>query len=429
MIATAYKKFDPALFANYLLIAYAFFLPISHKMASILMIFIVLFVLFSGNLKERFMSVVRDNIIIAFLLVYFMHLVWMIGSEHIDTALFKLKEFKYLLYIIPIAMILKKEFIPKILGAFVMAMFFSTALSYAMHFGLALPFDVFRTNVPSNPHQYNVPFMESYTQYSTVLSIAIGIALYQLLRHHGMNIYARVLYASFFITASLNLFILGSRIGYLLYALSIFVVLTWAFKKQFIKITLAGFLIALTGYITAYTTSELFHKRSIAAVNDIRMVMEGNLVSSLGARIGYYIYSYDEINEHWLFGVGTGDHVAAVNQQIQLHETDPRNVSGLISNINSGHNASLHSEYLDTFVQFGLIGLLLFLNLFYQIYRYPKRDDFLKMIQLLMISIMLFVSLGSIIFISADIGKIFVLLIALTLNISFTTLASSRHST
>lgn len=417
------RNFDPSLYANYLLIVYAFFLPISHKISSIVMLFFALCVLLSGNLKERFKNIINDKIIIAFILFYLLHFIWMIGSEHLHFALLKLKEFKYLLYLIPIAMVLKKEFIQKILAGFVSAMFFSELVSYSMHFGITIPL------IPLTANAMNVPFMEWHTQYSAILSITLGILLYQLLTNKDLNLYFKILYTGFFISASLNIFIIASRIGYSLYALSILTVLLIIYKQQLLKILLVGFFIILSGYITAYLSSDLFKSRVSEAISDIRMISEGNLATSLGARAGFHIYSYEVIKHHLLFGVGTADHISMVSQQVYSKELNPKNIEGILCNVRSGHNASLHSEYLDTVVQFGIVGLLIFLNIFYQIYRYPQSNDLLKMIQLLTISVMLFVSLGSVIFIHADIGKIFVLLIALTLSIKPLTFTSAQRST
>lgn len=387
------------------------------------MIVFACFVLLSSDLKKRFLSVINDRIIIAFTLFYLLHALWMIGSEHLTIALLKLKEFKYLLYLIPIAMVLQKEFIPKILGAFMAAMFVSEILSYAMHFGISVPF------VESKPNAVNIPFMEWYTQYSAILSLTLGILLYQLLSNRGMSLWVKILYTAFFISASLNIFIVASRIGYLLYALSILSVLFIVYRQRILKISLIGTFIILAGYILAYTSSDLFKIRVAEAFSDIQKIAQGELATSLGARAGFHLYSYEVIKENPLFGVGTGDHIAEVSQAIRLHETNPENIEGMFFNIRSGHNASLHSEYLDTLVQFGLVGLLLFLNLFYQIYRYPQPDPLLKTIQLLSITVMMFVSLGSLLFIHADVGKIFVLLTALTLKLPRSeTFTSSQHS-
>lgn len=418
------KRFEPILYANYLLIAYAFFLPISHKISSIIMIFITVCIFLSGNIQKRFLNVIKDKIIIAFAFLYFMHLIWMLGSEHLHIGFLKLKEFQYLLFPILIMMVLQKEFVQKIFSSFFLAMFFSELISYSMNIGITFP-SFFHLTM----NAVNVPFMESYTQYSTILSITLGIILYQILTNHTLNLYLKILYIVFFISASFNIFIIASRIGYLLYSISILTVLGYTYRKKFLKSALFGFCIVTIGYIAAYSSSTLFKMRTEQAINDIQRITKGELDSALGARYGLFIYSYEVIKNHLLFGVGTGDHIAEVSQQILLRETRPQNIEGIMCNIRSGHNASLHSEYLDTLVQFGLIGLFIFLNLFYQIYRYPQHDSFLKMIQFLMISIMLFVSIGSVIFIPAEVGKIFMLLTTLTLNIKQIQLTSVQRST
>jgi len=402
------NQWNPSLCANYVLMAFAFFLPISHHIASVMMDIMVVLLLLSGNLKERFKEVTRDKIVIAFILMYSIHAFWMIGSEHIHIALLKLKEFLYLLYIIPIAMVLQKEFVLKVLGSFLVAMFVSELVSYGMSFGIVFPF--VKVGIAAN-----VPFMEFYTQYSTVLSITLGIILYQLLTNKNLTTGMKLFSIFFFISASTNIFIVASRIGYGLYAVSIVTVLMLVYQRQAVKLALYGGGIITIGYLVAYSSSSLFRTRMMAAVNDIELMRQGHFDTSLGARVAFHYYSYHVIKDHWLFGVGTGDHIALVEHEILTKEPNLKEAQGIAHNIQSGHNASLHSEYLDTIVQFGVIGLMVFLNLFYQLYRYPQKDHFLKMIHYLMVVLMLFESIGSVIFIQADVGMVFVFLVSLTL--------------
>lgn len=420
------KLWDPWLYANYVLMAFAFFLPISHHVTSLLMDIMVVLLLLSGNLKERFREVTRDKIVIAFILMYSMNAFWMIGSEHIHIALLKLKEFMYLLYIIPITMVLQKEFVLKVLGSFLVAMFFSEILSYLMTFGVPIPF--IKVGLGTNiAFATNIPFMEFYTQYGTVLSITLGIILYQLLTNKKLSKGMRLFSLFFFISASTNIFIVGSRIGYSLYAISIATVLMLVYKRQVLKLVLYGGVVIIVGYLIAYSSSQLFRIRMAAAVNDIQLMQQGHFDTSLGARAAFHYYSYHVIKDHWLFGVGTGDHIALVEHELLTRESNKQEAQGIAHNIQSGHNASLHSEYLDTMVQFGLIGLVIFLNLFYQIYRYSQKDPFLKMVQYLVMTLMLFYSLGSIIFIQADVGMVFMFLISLTLVLPSKELVTSSQ--
>ncbi|MFZ2969235.1 MAG: O-antigen ligase family protein [Sulfuricurvum sp.] len=404
------KSWDSSLYANYVLMAFAFFLPISHHITSIMMDIMVILLLLSGNLKERFREVTRDKIVIAFILMYSIHAFWMIGSEHLHIALLKLKEFMYLLYIIPIAMVLQKEFVLKVLGSFLVAMFFSELVSYGMSFGIVFPF--VKVGIAAN-----VPFMEFYTQYGTVLSITLGIILYQLLTNETLTKGMKLFSLFFFISASTNIFIVASRIGYGLYAISIVTVLMLVYKRQVLKLALYGGMVIILGYLVAYSSSPLFRIRMAAAINDVQLMQQGHFDTSLGARAAFHYYSYDVIKEHLFFGVGTGDHIALVEHELLTRESDKQEAQGIARNIQSGHNASLHSEYLDTFVQFGFIGLLVFFNLFYQIYRYAQKDHFLKMIQYLMVVLMLFESIGTVIFIQSDVGMVFMFLMAVTINL------------
>lgn len=408
------KSFSSSLYANYLLIAYAFFLPISPKIASILMTLIIPFIFLEGNLKERFINIIQDKIIIAFTIFYFMHIVWMLGSEHLQIAYLTVKEFKYILYIIIIAMIIKKEFITKILSAFLLAMLFSESISYLMYFNLHIP--LLHLN-PNDGATANVPFMLSYTQYGSILGISLGIILYQTLRNKDLNFYLKTLYLVFFISASMNIFLIGSRIGYLLYFLSTATVLLFIYKNNIKYAILSILVLVSTTYLIAFNFGNIFHQRSEQGIQDIQSISENNFSTPLGIRTGYYKYSADIIKENLFFGLGTNDHIYAVKKNIIENEKDFDNKEGLFHALDSGHNASLHSEFLDIFIQFGLIGLLIFLNIFYQIFKYEQKNSTLRIIQLILLSSILFISFGSIIFITRDIGTIFILLIALTLNI------------
>lgn len=406
------------LYANYLLIAYAFLLPTFPKAASVVMILIGFLAFTAEDLQNRFIRTVKDRIVIAFLLFYFMHFMWMAGTENLQIALLKVKDFKYILYIIPIAMIVGKEFIPKVLAAFVSGVVLSELISYAMHFGIHIPSGILIENNPMS-----VPFMESYTQYAITLNLALGIVFYQLLAGNTM----KILYAILFLATSLNIFIIESRIGYLLYFATILLILFLVYRQQLFKVWFYFLTIILIVNSIAWVFSDSFKSRIFLAADDIQKLSEMNLMTSLGARAGFYLYSYDVIKDNFVFGVGTGDHITEVMYRITEHETNATNREGMLLNIRSGHNASLHSEYLDILGQFGIVGLLIFLHLLYQIARYPQNDQRLKMVQILIITAILFVSFGTIVFIASQVGKIFILLSALTLLPKTTATRYSRE--
>jgi O-antigen ligase len=413
-------------YANYLLIAYAFLLPTFPKAASVVMILIGFLAFTAEDVQNRFIRTVKDKIIIAFLLFYFMHITWLFGSEHITSALLKLKDFKYILYIVILAMVIKEEFIKKILYSFLMAIAFSVLTSYAMFLNLQIPL------IYLNSHPYiafSVPFMLSYTQYGSILSLSAGISFFFFLKEQNSSNYLRFFYLVLFIAISVDVFIIPSRIGHALYFISIAVVVLSLYHRYFYRSLIVIILISTIVFSIAYQYSNDFASRVNTLSSDIHLLRENNFSTSMGIRAGYYVYGLKVIAENVYVGVGIADHIPVTAEKIRALEKNPVNLNALLFATESGHNASFESEFLDITLQFGVIGLLVFLNIFYQIIKYPTKLLLLKTIQFLLIGDMLFLSVGSVIFIASDIGKIFILLTALTLLPKTTTPPSPQKGT
>ncbi|MDP3266145.1 MAG: O-antigen ligase family protein [Sulfuricurvum sp.] len=394
---------------NYLLISYAFFIPISNKASSFILISVAILLFFSNELKSRFLIIIQDKVVQAFLLFYMLHFLWMIGSEHLDAAIFKAYHYKSIFAIIIIAMTIQKEFIMKILSSFAAGMLMSEVFSYTMALNIKIPF------VHLKEGMGNVPFMQSYTQYATVLSITLGLILYNLITDKNTTIYKKMFMAIFFTSASLNIFIVASRIGYILYTLSIFSVLLFVYKKEVKKIIVPSILLMTLGYTLAYNFSDVFRSRTSALYHDLITIPDGDFSTSNGTRAGYYFYGIDIIKNNFIFGVGAGDHIAEIKKIIISEEHDQANKNNLLVNIWNYNCASLHSEYLDNTLQFGIIGLIVFLNIFYQLLFYNQVDNNRRVIQIILIVSMLFVSIGSIIFLAEGIVRVFVFLSAVSL--------------
>lgn len=394
---------------NYLLMVYAFFVPISGKTSSYILLLISVLLLFSNEFKSRLVSIIQDKVIQAFILFYLMYLIWMIGSDNIGMALFRLNDYKFIFGIIIIAMTVQKEFISKTLASFMLGMYVSELFSYAMALHIKIPFIKLTEGMGS------VPFMQSYTEYATALSITLGIILYTLLSNKSSSIYERIFYMIFFITASLNIFIVASRIGYVLYAISVFSVLFFLYKKQFTKILISGALLIIFGYTLAYNVSEVFKIRCGQLYSDIQSINNNDFSTSVGARAGYYFYSVPIIKNNFIFGVGAGDHISEIKNVILSREQHQASIENLFFNIRNGYNASLHSEYLDDITQFGFLGLLIYLNIFYQLLAYKHNDGKRKTLQVLVAISILVLSIGANIFNSDFIARIFIFLSALSL--------------
>lgn len=80
--------------------------------------------------------------------------------------------------------------------------------------------------------------------------------------------------------------------------------------------------------------------------------------------------------DSWVFGNGTGDQLDVVKNNIETIAPKYKSRAKPLQH--------LHNEYLTAILQFGIIGLLAFLYIPYQLFRYPQEDISLKNIQIIL---------------------------------------------
>lgn len=407
---TALSSVNTTKLIHLLLIAYGFLLPISNGASSKILVGITIIGLFSGEFLQRLVSTLRQKLILSFLLLYALNAIWMIGSSNLEMPLFRLNDYKYIFGIIVLGMFFHQKILFPVITAFLSGMFVSELCSYAMAIDITIPFLHFTEGMG------NVPFMETYSDYSTILSIALAIILYQLITNTGsLTVFQKSVYTFFFLSASFNIAILSGRSGYIMYALSILTVLIFIYRKKLFKILLIATVLIGGGYTLAYNMSPLFQSRVNILVEDIEHLKIKNFATGVGARAGFYYYSVDVIKANPLFGVGAGDHINEFKNVVLKNESNPANIHELFFNVRNGVNASLHSEILDDLTQFGLIGFIVFLNIFYHLMRPQHTDPFRTFLATLTIVVFFTSSFGGNLFNSDFIGRFFLFFSALSL--------------
>lgn len=395
--------------ANYCLIAYAFLLPLSAKMANKILIPIILCLFLSNEFIERLVFILKNRIFQSFFLMFATYVLWTLGSEHLDTAFFELnKLFKGFFPLLIIAMAVKQDFSIKIINGFLLAIFLSTIISYGMFFEIHIPYLQLSGE--------NVPFMMNYTQYATVISIAMGFAFFMLISKNLLTSLQKIFYFLLIILSAFNLLILNSLTGYFLLFFSILIVSFIIYKKDIRKILLFGTCIIFIVSSFAYISSPIFKNKITSSIQTIKELSSNNFSTSIGVRIGFISYSIESIKEHLIFGLGTGDHVYEVRKNILEHEQNPINVEGMLKNIPDTHGSNLHNQFLDLLLQFGIVGLIVFLNIFYQIQKSNPSQKFLKPLPYLLVVNILLASFANPLFIYGDVERIFILLVALLIK-------------
>jgi O-antigen ligase len=165
----------------------------------------------------------------------------------------------------------------------------------------------------------------------------------------------KITYGFFIITMSINIFITGGRAGQVMYFAMLVVVTFQYFSKNAFKALLISSFVLISSTSTFYLNSKIFSDRVDLAVAELSDY-KNNTKSSTGIRISAAINSWDIIKENPIIGVGTGDY------KNEFIKASVKNKFGLEKTLMI-HNP--HNMYVLVLVQFGFIGLLAMLYMFY----------------------------------------------------------------
>jgi len=333
---------------SYLLILVAFFLPLTVFGGNLFAVLIFLLWIIKADFKSDFHRLKNNKLIIAvflYLLVYVIALLW---TADMESGLYTLrKQLKFLF--IPIFMLfVKREHVKYYILAFLASMSLSEIWSYGIFFQL-LP--LYGGATLSDP----IPLM-SHITYNPFLAIAIYLLSYYVLFDHSIGKLKKLTYGFFIITMSINMFITGGRAGQVMYFAMLVVLVFQYFPKNIFKAFLISSIIVTATSSTFYINSKIFSDRVDAAVTGLSMYSTNNLSSSIGVRITAAINSWTIIKENPIIGVGTGDYKnefikASIKNNLKLENT-------LMI-----HNP--HNMYVLILVQFGFVGLMAMLYMFY----------------------------------------------------------------
>ena len=386
---------------NHLLVAYAFLLPISKTGNTAVILAIVLLFISRRNFSFYLKPSIGNPVVQAFLLVLLIHIVWLLGTTDFSMAGKMINIYKFAVLPLLLLSFIDQRFGVRIVTAFMLGMLYSEILSYLINFDI-LPWRmvVFGKEIYES---YNIsdpsPFLHR-ARYATALSITIALFANQLMTHANTRS-VKIFSLLFMITATVNLFLVGGRIGYVIYVVLLIALVFMRFKKRALK-PLIFLLSALTlVMVTAYQMSPLFKIRIDKSLRTIETLQQDHTSfnSSFGKRLAFWYYGSDVILEHPLFGTGTGDHM-----NVLLQEDMPGYFRKHVERYMHPHN-----EYLSFLMQFGIVGLLVFLNIFYQIFKYPLEDPYKR-------DVLIIVTLAiGIAIMTEEIGKNFYLPMFITL--------------
>ncbi|HHB93247.1 MAG TPA: hypothetical protein ENK59_08565 [Thioploca sp.] len=310
-------------------------IPTSTALTNILCPLAFLFILVEGQYTQKLSVLYQHNIaLVAILLVITILLGFLYTPVSLSEAILMLDKYREFIYIPMFILIFTDEKSRKWgLYAFLAIMGITLFLSYLM---VITGLDIGKGN-PQNPFI----FKNHITQ-----NLLMALATYFIAIKAWWE--KQWLYSIIIILAIYNiLFMSAGRTGYvILFCL----ILMFFYQIYYLKGILIGGIILITGAGIVYSSSGILQQRVDKAITNIQDYQHGETNTSVGIRLEFYKNSLILISKKPIFGSGTGSFSHEYNKLFT-------------KNINN--TANPHNDYLMIAIQWGMIGVGLFILLLY----------------------------------------------------------------
>lgn len=336
----------------YLTLSLAFVMPLSRAAISFFILALVFFWFLEGDFKRKFEQIKSSKILFYIGIFYFIVLFSAILSSNIETALKFIRLYAYWIVIFVIATSLKREYINTIITAFLLGMFVSEVIAYGVFFNI-WKFGIATIQNPS-------PFM-IHIDYSVFLAFT-SLILFNRIISKNYSLKEKIFLLLFFCSTTGNLFLSTGRTGQVAFIFGIIVMFFLCYKFH-IKTFIYSFLSLLIIFTLAFSFSKSFKKRVFQANSDIVKIASGDLNSSWGIRVAYWMVSYEILKENIIFGVGTGDYKEAITKTLEKKEFSkfPKKMKEFMIRQHT------HNQFLMVIIQMGLVGIFMVILIFYQL--------------------------------------------------------------
>lgn len=391
----------------FLILLFCFFVSFSPSIGKNLVNNMFYVWLLSLNFKNIFYYL-KNNKIFLFIIVFF---VWISFSTFITptTNYYNYDNFfKYfLLPILIISTSIKKDYIKYLLASFLGGMFINELISYGIYFELIkekfLGFAIYGNKL--NP----VPFLTSHIEYTQFLSLAIIMSLFGIFK--VTNNLIRAILIVFSITMLTNLFLTTGRTGqFTLLMTSIFLIIIYF--KQNIKYIFYSLSTLIIVFVLAFNFSSNVNSRLKQGFDDIEKVLKNtDFNTSWGIRLSSYVIIPDIIkNEKFNLFCGFG--YCTVDKEIEQIQTKE---IGDYMQLQYGH---LHNTYITIFAGIGVIGLAIFLLIWYYLFKAKIEDNYLNYVRYAFLFVITFGGFSSELFWQRDIMLLSAIFISIIIYVS-----------
>jgi len=344
----------------FLLLAFTF--PLSVALSNILVVLLAVLILVDGSFSEKIQKINSSKWMKSILLLWVMYIIYFFIFGSFTDTFWLIKRISLLL-LLPIfySSSFSEKTVEKSVIAFLISMFLSSVIAIAENYGII--------NLHSTKEY--AAFLR-YTDHNVFLAFSLIISLYVLFRKKLENKYRNIIL--FFISFYLfSLFTEGGKSGQLVFLFSIILFLTLLFKKKWKLLSLSLISVFVFSAIV-YNTSDIVKNRFNYEAKNILQYRKSDRNILLKETIIL-------IKKNPIFGYGTGsftDEFGSVNEETQK----------AVSN----QHKTPHNNYLYVWFELGILGLIIFLSIFYfQIKELIKKADgiFLILFPIMFLIIML----------------------------------------
>ena len=320
---------------NILFILLGFTFPLSISISSILIILLAILLLFQEDIRGKIKKLLSSKWMLSILALLFLYYISPLFFGLFTDTSWVLKRVSLLL-ILPIlySFSFSQKTINLSVFAFLSSMFLSSVIALADNYEI----------IQFTKNWTWSAFLQ-YTEHNVFLAIALLLSFYTLFRVK-LSLFNRNILLVFILTFLFSLFTEGGKAGQLVFIISIILFFIFHFKY---KRTLMFFSILsiFIFSVVIYHSSPIVKKRFTHEIKSIRS-------AEPSFRNNLFIYSVDLIQENPIIGYGTGSFTDVFKE---VNKSTKRTVD-------YSHKTP-HNNYLYIWFELGIIGLIVFMFIFY----------------------------------------------------------------
>lgn len=338
-----------------LLVAFAFVLPLWIAPSYIIAGLICVFWLLQGNFKTGFNKIRGNKLVLAVVAYLLLHIVGLLWTSNLAEGPDKVARASLFLLVPVFMMVLNDENVEPVIWSFLASMILSCLFSFFIYF------KVDPAHFKSTDDGIPIYFM-FHIHYSVYLTFSIAFTLYYLLFDPKNRKWLKIVSSVVLPILIFDLLICDGRTGQVIFFVFLVITILWYFGRNWFR-SMMILLIALPMiFVLAYKTVPPFNNRSQKAIAEIMEYRE-NKATSIGQRLVYAQNAYKVFLENPLIGVGTGDFEDELKH---IHEQESPNIK---------FDVDPHNMFLLEIGQFGIVGIIVFLSIFYAQFRIALQSE------------------------------------------------------